>query len=62
MRRAAEYIATFATFAAIGVVLALLLGGCAAPQALRGSGTPAMPPEGYSKLCTDQPNFEGCTP
>lgn len=60
--RATLFAAFTVAGAALTLLLALLLGGCAAPQALRGSGAPAMPPAGYEKLCTDQPTFEGCTP
>ena len=53
-------------FALVGVVLTLVILGCAntgAPDGLlRGSGQEAAPPGGYVKLCREYPDFDGCTP
>jgi hypothetical protein len=46
----------------IGITLALLLGGCATPQTLHGSGTPADAPFGYLISCTNNPDQAHCTP
>lgn len=47
-------------FLGAGVALALLLGGCAAPQLLRGSGEVTPPPIGYVVDCARQPAQEHC--
>jgi hypothetical protein len=43
-----------------GVALSLVLGGCAAPQLLKGSGVPADAPDGYVFDCTKTPSQEHC--
>ena len=45
-----------------GLVLALglLLGGCATPQRLEGSGAPAPAPAGHDVACAKQPKPVGC--
>lgn len=42
------------------IILALLLGGCATPQILRGSGEAAPPPIGYVVDCARNPAQEHC--
>lgn len=45
-----------------GLVLALglLLGGCAGPQRLEGSGTIAPAPIGHAVACAKDPSLAGC--
>lgn len=45
-----------------GLVLAfgLLLGGCASPQRLEGSGVPAPAPIGHTVACLKDPTLAGC--
>lgn len=45
-----------------GVVLALglVLGGCAGPQRLEGSGSVAPTPGGHSGACAKDPALAGC--
>ena len=50
----------YLSLVALGVTLALLLGGCAAPQLLKGSGVPADAPGGYLTECVQHPALENC--
>jgi hypothetical protein len=43
-----------------GVALSLALGGCAAPQLLKGSGVSADAPAGYVIDCIKSPSQEHC--
>lgn len=45
---------------AFGVWLAFLLGGCAAPQLLKGSGAPADAPGGFMDYCNRHPDRAEC--
>ena len=38
----------------------LLLGGCAGPQRLEGSGVPAPAPIGHAIACAKDPSLAGC--
>lgn len=44
----------------VGVAMSLLLGGCATPQILRGSGEATPPPIGYVVDCARNPGQEHC--
>lgn len=46
------------TFA--GVWMALLMGGCAGPQRLEGSGSVAPMPVGHAVACAKDPDLAGC--
>jgi len=47
-------------FTAGGVWLAILLGGCASPQRLQGSGTIAPQPIGHAVACANDPAMPNC--
>ena len=44
----------------VGVWAALLLGGCASPQRLDGSGSVAPTPFGHAVACAKDPALAGC--
>lgn len=46
--------------AGLGSAVVLLLGGCAGPQRLEGSGTVAPAPLGHVIACAKDPNLAGC--
>lgn len=50
----------FLAFLAIGLVVVFSLGGCAAPQLLKGSGEATPPPTGYIVECAKSPSLENC--
>lgn len=47
-------------FTFVGVWLAIVLGGCAPAQALKGSGTIAPPPAGHAVACAKDPALPNC--
>lgn len=42
------------------ILILVLLGGCAQHELLKGSGRPAEPPGGYTKLCREHPEVASC--